>query len=234
MVRDENDGHAGLAVQPLDGIEHLAPPLRVEHGGRLVEHDTLRPHGEHARDGHTLLLSAGQELRGVGTVIVHADGFERVVDAPPDLRGGDAEVFRRKGDVFFYDIRDDLVIGVLEHHADMLPDGEKLFFVLRIHAVDRHAAARGQQDGVKMLGKRRLAAAVMAEHGDKAPLLDGQVQAVKYNMRLAAVLALVSIMQVVYLNRCGHGFSFVQRHVAPHGRARPVSRTGRPSSSDWV
>ena len=206
----------------------------VEHGGRLVEHDALRPHGKHACDGNALLLPAGQELRGIGTVVVHADGFQRVVDALPDLRRGDAEVFRREGDVLLYNVRDDLVVRVLEDHADMLPDGEQLLLVLRVHAVDRHAAARGQQDGIKVLGKRRLAAAVMAEHGDEAPLFDGQAQAVKDDMRLAAVLALVSIMQVVYLDRCGHGFSFVQRHVAPHGRARPVSRTGRPSSSDWV
>ena len=116
----------------------------------------------------------------------------------------------------------------------MLPDGEKHLLVLRIHTVDRHAAACGQENGVKMLGKRRLAAAVMSEHGDKASLLNGQAQAVEDDMRLAAVLTLIRIMQVVYLNRCGHGFSFVQRHVAPHGRARPVSRTGRPSSSDLV
>ena len=74
----------------------------------------------------------------------------------------------------------------------------------------------------------------MSEHGDKASLLNGQAQAVEDDMRLAAVLTLIRIMQVVYLNRCGHGSSFVQRHVAPHGRARPVSRTGRPSSSDLV
>ena len=85
-----------------------------------------------------------------------------------------------------------------------------------------------------MLGQRRFAAAVMPEHGNKASLLNGQVQAVKDDVRLAAVLSFVSIVQIVYLDRCGHGFSFVQRQVAPHGRARPVSRTGKPSSSDWV
>ena len=231
---DQNDRHAGFPVQPFDGIEHLASALRVEHGSRLVEHDALRLHGEHARDGHALLLPARQELRGVGAVVVHPDGPERVVDALPDLLRRDAEVFRRKGDVLLYDIGDDLVVRVLEDHADVLPDGEKHRLVLRIHAVDRHAAACGQENGVKMLGKRRLAAAVMSEHGDKASLLNGQAQAVEDDMRLAAVLTLIRIIQVVYLNRCGHGFSFVQRHVAPHGRARPVSRTGKPSSSDWV
>ena len=224
----------GLMVQSLDSIEHLAPSLRVEHGVRLVKHDALRLHSKNARDSHTLLLAAGQKLRGISTVVVHANCLEGIIDALPDLLRGNAEIFRSKRNIFFYDIGDNLVIRVLEDHAHMLPDGKQKRLVLCIHAVYHYAAACGQKNRVKMLGQRRFAAAVMPEHGNKASLLNGQVQAVKDDVRLAAVLSFVSIVQIVYLDRCGHGFSFVQRQVAPHGRARPVSRTGKPSSSDWV
>ena len=85
MVRDQDHGDALFTVEPLDGIEHLAAALRVKHGSRLVEHDALRLHGQHACDGHTLLLSAGEQLRRIGPVFVHADGTERIIDAPADL-----------------------------------------------------------------------------------------------------------------------------------------------------
>ncbi len=65
VMGNQNDRHAGLMVQSLDSIEHLAPSLRVEHGGRLVKHDALRLHSKNARDSHTLLLAAGQKLRGI-------------------------------------------------------------------------------------------------------------------------------------------------------------------------
>ena len=124
MVRDQDHGNALFTVEPLDGIEHLAAALRVKHGGRLVEHDALRLHGQHACDGHTLLLSAGEQLRRIGPVFVHADGAERIVDAPADLLRRDTEVFGREGHILLDHVRDDLVVGVLKDHADVLPDGE--------------------------------------------------------------------------------------------------------------
>ena len=74
----------------------------------------------------------------------------------------------------------------------------------------------------------------MTEDGDEAALRDRQVQTIEDDVRLLVFLRLIGVMQVFDFDRCGHSFSFVQRQVAPHGRARPVSRTGRPSSSDWV
>ena len=234
MVRDQDHGDALFTVEPLDGIEHLAAALRVKHGSRLVEHDALRLHGQHACDGHTLLLSAGEQLRRIGPVFVHADGAERIVDAPADLLRRDAEVFGREGYILLDHVRDDLVVGVLKDHADVLPDGEQLFLVLRVHAVDVHAAAGGQQDGVEVLGQRGFAAAVVAEDGHEAPLPDRQVQPVKDDMCFSAVLRVVGVAQAADFDRCGHGLSFVQRQVAPHGSTSPVSRTGSPSSSDCV
>ena len=65
VVGDEHNRHALLPVEPVDGGQHLPPPDGVQHGGGLVQHDALRLHGQHARDGDALLLSAGEQVRRV-------------------------------------------------------------------------------------------------------------------------------------------------------------------------
>ena len=92
--------------------------LRVEHGRRLVQHDYLRLHGDNTGDGDALLLPAGEEMGGVLAQLIHADLRERRVHAAAYLLRRHAEVFRREGHVVLNDVRNDLVVRVLEHHAD--------------------------------------------------------------------------------------------------------------------
>ena len=61
---DDDHGHV-LLGKLLDDLEHLAGQLGVERGGRLVKKEDLGLHRKGARDGDTLLLSAGK-LAGVG------------------------------------------------------------------------------------------------------------------------------------------------------------------------
>ena len=163
-------------------------------------------------------------------VFIHAHGLQRRIHAPLDLIARHTEIFRRKGDILFDDVRDDLVVRVLEHHAHRLADRQQQFLVLRVHAVDRDAAARRQQDRVEMLGERRFAAAVVAKHGDKAARLDGEVQPVEHNMLAVFFRILITVMQVTDLNGFVHCHFPVHRPVLPQGRMRPESLTGRPSS----
>src|SRR3954464_1335966 len=44
-------------------LETAAAQLRVERAGRLVEEEDFRLEGERARDGHALLLAAGELVR---------------------------------------------------------------------------------------------------------------------------------------------------------------------------
>ena len=57
LMLDDDEADALLAHSP-NQREHLRPALRVEIGGRLVEHDDRGPQREHRRDGEPLLLSA--------------------------------------------------------------------------------------------------------------------------------------------------------------------------------
>ena len=163
-------------------------------------------------------------------VFIHAHGLQRRIHALPDLLARHAEILRRKGDILLNDIRHDLVVRVLEHHAHRLANGKQQRFVLRVHTVDRDAAARGQQNRVEMLGERRFAAAVVAEHGDKAARLNGQIQPVEHNMLAVFFRILITVMQVTDLNGFVHCHFPVHRPVLPQGRTRPESLTGRPSS----
>ena len=63
IVGDVHDGDAHIPVQAGYRLHHLVAPLRVEHGGRLVEDDGVGQHGSDAGDRHPLLLPARKRSR---------------------------------------------------------------------------------------------------------------------------------------------------------------------------
>jgi len=228
-VRDEHHRDARLAVELGDSRKHLAAALRVEHGSRLVEHDAARPHGDDARNGDALLLSAGQKMRRVLAVVVHADEPERLVHAAADLVRGYAEILGREGDILLHHVGDDLVVGVLEDHADAAADLQQQILIPRVHAVDRHAATLRQQDRVEVFGQRRLSAAVVAQDRHKAALLDREVKSLEYHLIFLLVLPRVGIDELV-CNNCLFAHSLIS-HLRPSGpysrRAARVRNRGR-------
>ena len=187
MVRDEHHGNPLFAAQARHGLDDLAPAGRVEHRGRLVEHDALRLHGDHARDGDALLLSARKQVRRVHAKFIHPHLFERRVHPPADLLRRHAEILRREGYVVLDDVGDDLVVGVLKHHAHRAAHPEKLLLVGSVDPVYQHPALRGQQNCVQVLGERRFAGAVVAEHRHKRAGPDLQIQVLQRRLRLAGV-----------------------------------------------
>ena len=62
-VRDDEDGRAGLRVVIADKLEDLIAACRIKAGGRLVENEHIRTHGDHARDGNAAFLTAGERER---------------------------------------------------------------------------------------------------------------------------------------------------------------------------
>ena len=75
-MRDDDHGHM-LLGEGADDLEHLARELGIERGGRLIEKQDLGVHLERARDGHALLLTAGELARiGIG-LVAEAHFFKR-------------------------------------------------------------------------------------------------------------------------------------------------------------
>ena len=60
VVRDQQDGGVDAPAQLLDEVEDLGLHGGVEAGGRLVEDEQLRVHGQRHGDDHALLLAAGE------------------------------------------------------------------------------------------------------------------------------------------------------------------------------
>src|SRR5262249_45758575 len=61
VVRDVEEGRAGLALNALQLALHLAADLLVERGKRLVEEEHARLGRERARQSNALLLAAAQQ-----------------------------------------------------------------------------------------------------------------------------------------------------------------------------
>jgi hypothetical protein len=60
VVGDHRGGGAELAVDPVEHVEHEAPGGGVEGARGLVAEQHVGPLGDRARDGHALLLAAGE------------------------------------------------------------------------------------------------------------------------------------------------------------------------------
>ena len=206
VVRDEDDRDAVFLVELAHNGHDLAPPLRVEHGGGLIEHHAARHHGDHARDRDALLLAAGQAVRRLLAVFVHTDRLERVVHALADLRRRHAHVFKRKRHVLLDDCGDQLVVRVLEHHRHGLAHLVGVVFVARVHHIDIAYAAGRQADGIEAARERTLARAVVPQHGDELAAVDCKVDPFQNRHGKLAFLDRIGVLQVFGFNDFTHSF----------------------------
>ena len=121
-MRNKKDGYAHLAVQAADCVKYFTPAARVEHRRRFIEHDTARLHSDYAGDSHALFLAAGKLMRLTQALVVHSDRLEGIVDSAAYLIGGYAEILGSERHIVLDNSRNYLVIGILEHHADLAAD----------------------------------------------------------------------------------------------------------------
>ena len=207
VVGDEHHGDALLPVEAVDGGEDLLPAHGVQHGGGLVQDDAVRLHGDDARNGHPLLLPAGEEMGGVADELRHAHIPEGVVHPAADLCTGDAQVLRGEGHVLLHHVGNDLVVRVLEDHAHPLADGEEVCSLGGVHPLHQDLAAGGDEDGVHGLGQGGLAGAVVAQHHHEAALLNGEGDPVQGVFRLLALLRRVGEGDILQFDHGRHGNS---------------------------
>ena len=73
MVGDEHHGNPLFPVQLFHSLHHIRPASGVKHGGRLVQYNALGFQGNDTRNGHALLLPAGEQMGGVLPVFVHTN-----------------------------------------------------------------------------------------------------------------------------------------------------------------
>ena len=122
MLR-QKDGYAQLAVDPLHGRKQIAGRQRIQHGGRLVQYQQLRAHGQRRGQIHQLLLPAGQ-LRGLtAEPRFHAEKSGHLRHTAANHRHAQRHILKAEGQLMPYEIGDDLIIRVLLYEADLRRSG---------------------------------------------------------------------------------------------------------------
>ena len=210
---------------------------RIQHSSRFIQHNALRCHRDHTRNGNTLLLSAGQKVRRMERVLAHAHLCQSLIHTVADFRSRNTEIFRTKCHILFHNICYDLVVRILENHTHIAADGNQLIFIGSIHAADPDFSATGQQNRIKMLCKCGLTTAIAAENRNQTSFFDSQVHILKHNRAGCVINARISKAKVLRFDNFTHTATStygVQRPVEPQGSIRPESRTGRPSSPTVV
>ncbi|OIQ84877.1 hypothetical protein GALL_333080 [mine drainage metagenome] len=100
-----------------DGLDEQPGPVRVDHRGRLVEHEQSRAHRHDTREGEPLALPAGQRRCRVRAAIGKPDQRHRLVDARPDELDRQAVVLEPERDVVAAPRQDGLRIRVLQEET---------------------------------------------------------------------------------------------------------------------
>src|SRR5215469_5231832 len=117
VVGDHDDGLAELAHAAAEQVQDLRAGAGVEVAGGLVGEDDFRPADQGTRDGHPLLLPAGQLRRAVLQSRAQAHRFHDRVEPGPV--GGAPRDVQREGDVVRRGESGQQVIG-LEDEADVI------------------------------------------------------------------------------------------------------------------
>ena len=127
------------------------------------------------------------------TVFIHANCFQRIVNAAADLLRRNPHIFQRKRYILFDHGCYNLVVRVLEHHCAGFAHIIEVFFHPRVHVVDPDRPPRRQAYRIKMPRKRRFARTVMAQDRYELTAFNHQVDAVQRNNRLPFFI-LIGIM----------------------------------------
>ena len=142
----------------------------------------------------------------------HADSDKRVIYPLSYLCRIYAEVLGAKGHVIFYYGRYQLIVRILEDHADPAPDIPYGFIICRIKSVHDNSTRCRCQQAVKALGKSGFPRSVHAYDRNEAALFYVQTYTVQSYLAghfLAAVVDFGKFnFQVFYLNE-SHPFEYI-------------------------
>ena len=155
-------------------LHHLHARLAVERAGRLIGEQNVRVVDKRSRDGDALHLAAGHLVRLFVELVAEAHALKRLDGALAALALAHARERERQLHVAQYRLVRNEVIA-LEDEADgvvaiAVPVG--VGEILCRSAIDDEIAARVVVKAADDVEQRRLAAARMAEDGDKLALAE--------------------------------------------------------------
>ena len=174
VVGGQHEGRAAL-LEPEQPVPQHVPGLRVQAGGRLVEHEHTRGVDQRACDGQPALHAAGQVIDlGTGLLLELGEG-EQLVRPLRARRAGDAEVAAVHDEVV-PDPQLGVEVVLLRDHSELGTD----LRAVRVGVEAQHAEGPRRPGGHRPdhAHRRRLACAVGSEQPERLAWRDLQVDAV--------------------------------------------------------
>ena len=185
-VLGDDDGRAELGVDLAHGIEKIARGDGVKLARRLVEDQHLRLHRHDGSEIQKLLLPAGERGHIAVEPVLNAEiaGHFRHTRAHGRLVA--AETFEPERELVPDLVRDDLIVRVLHHEADLRGLVAPGYLRERRAAEENLAAAFAvrREHRFEMAQQRGLAAAGASAEHEKFPRADAQRNAVKRELAL--------------------------------------------------
>ena len=172
-------------------VEHGGLAGGVQAGGRLIEHQHLRPHRQHRRDGNALLLAARQQQRRTIPILGKPDRVQRPGHPLLDFSGRDAQILAAERDLILDAHLHDLAFRILEDQADgACQIGHVVLFGVLAenrHVAAKHAAGDMGHQSVERHAEGRFPCADAAKQGHELPALDLEVDPLENRNRLIAL-----------------------------------------------
>ena len=154
---------------------HFLDALRIEVGRRFVEQQQSGMHGEHAGQGQTLALAAGQSACGaVKFHVAESNNVERGTDPAPDLIFRQIQIFTTESGVIAHTFQNRLRVRILQHQSGtsacltgVHSVNQQLSFKLAFVIAAEHAGKTGHQ--------RRFSSAGSTQQQHALPWLYGEI-----------------------------------------------------------
>jgi len=105
-------------VERFQEFYQLAPCPGIKAGSGLVHHKDIRAHGEHRGDGYTAFLASGEPVGRPFLQIQDPDSCQGFLNMFLYFIHGQAQVQGAEGNIIKNSGHEQLVIRILENHAD--------------------------------------------------------------------------------------------------------------------
>ncbi|BAF58533.1 hypothetical protein PTH_0353 [Pelotomaculum thermopropionicum SI] len=160
--------HRGALPAPelFDAVHQLPPAPRVQAGRGLVQDQHLRPHGQHARNGHPPLHAVAQGKGGqpAHRLRVQAGQAQRLRRPLPGLVPAQSQVFQAEGHFRENRFFENLLLGLLENQPYLAPYFPAGLLFGKVGAADPHLSRGGSQGAVEVLDQGGLPGARGPDH----------------------------------------------------------------------
>ena len=118
-MRNEDDGHAPFTMQHSEQGQQRFSAAGIKPRRRLVQDEIPGRERQHTRDGGTPLFPAREcKWRTRSVTFVKSHEPHRILNARINLFLCESLIFRSKPDVFVHRLFKELMLRILEHHAD--------------------------------------------------------------------------------------------------------------------